>query len=647
MISFITLFIVSILNAGLGIYVLSRGLNKPNNIAYFIMALSISMWTFSFAVSFVSKDALFWIRVILFSGIFIPPSFIAFAKTIDAGNEKYNKWEIVIHVIIIAILLRYVTTSYFVDNVSIEEWGLKFTVGPFYLLGGMYYTFGIIYGMFIVAREYLIKKSIKKIQAQYILLAAILGGIFGLLFAYILPSIGFVRLSKYSTLASVIVLASFAYAITKHRLMEISIVISRTIAQILCITLLSIIYIGMVWLYRNYISANIDYLFIILTVIYGLIIGQINQKIRLFIQTTSDKVFLRGKYDYYKELAEISSQITRTLSIENIIRTLQKAFYDVIEVSNHRIYLQADFARPEIAAYLSIDEPTIKADELILPCLLEKRTIAIIILGKKLSEDPYTDDDLRLLRVISNQTAIALDHQRIYEQSLKTRKQLLAADRISSLGRMAASLAHEIKNPLAAIKGMSQMLGQNVNDPEFIADFKQVVPKEISRLENLVDNLLKLGKTNKEGLQIVNIDRLIEDVLKLYDNCLKHKGIKLVKELNPISEIKADPEQLAQVLTNLILNAIQAMPYGGVLKIKTQASKRKDKEAIIIEVSDNGVGIPDSNIKNIFEPFYSSKEDGIGLGLAISYKIVKDHGGEIEVESKIGEGTIFRVSLPY
>jgi two-component system NtrC family sensor kinase len=211
---------------------------------------------------------------------------------------------------------------------------------------------------------------------------------------------------------------------------------------------------------------------------------------------------------------------------------------------------------------------------------------------------------------------------------------------------MAASLAHEIKNPLAAIKGMAQMLDQNVNDPEFIADFRQVVPKEINRLNNLVDNLLKLGKTNIIRLQSVNINIFIEDIIKLYDNCLKNNGIRLIKELNPVSGIKADPEQLAQVLNNLIINAIQAMPDGGEIEIKTSALIFKEKENIVIEVSDTGIGITEDKLKDIFEPFVSSKDEGMGLGLAISYKIIKDHGGEIEVESRIGQGTTFRLYLP-
>ena len=203
----------------------------------------------------------------------------------------------------------------------------------------------------------------------------------------------------------------------------------------------------------------------------------------------------------------------------------------------------------------------------------------------------------------------------------------------------------EIKNPLAAIKGMTQSIDRNLNDPEFIADYREVVPKEIGRLSNLVDKLIRLGETPKPHAAPIDISGLLKDTIKIFENTCQKQGIKIATDFSPLPQIKADPEQLVQVFTNLILNAIQAMPKGGELKFKTQKSKFKNKESIIIEISDTGCGIAEEKLKHIFEPFFSTKEEGMGLGLAISYKIVKDHGGEIEVESGAGKGTKFRIIL--
>lgn len=278
---------------------------------------------------------------------------------------------------------------------------------------------------------------------------------------------------------------------------------------------------------------------------------------------------------------------------------------------------------------------------LCIPLFFEEKLIGIFNLGNKLSQDMYTDEDIDLLTTLSNQLAIAIENASLHEGMLQAQKQLLMADKLSSLGRIAAGIAHEIKNPLAAIKGMSQSIDQGMKDPEFIKDFSEVVPKEIDRLNNLVENLVRLGRTPHPQLISVSVNDVIEGVLKLFDNRCRNKGINVSKELNSLPEIKADPEQLTQVFTNLILNAIQAMPKGGELRL----SSRRQEGKLVIEVADTGQGIPEENLKNIFEPFFSTKDEGTGLGLAITYKIIKDFGGDIEVESRGGEGTRFRIIL--
>jgi len=130
--------------------------------------------------------------------------------------------------------------------------------------------------------------------------------------------------------------------------MDISVVISRSVAEVLTIIFLGSIYLSLVWLHLIFVSSKINWLFLTWTILYGILVGQIYQRTRLFIQTTSDKLFLRGKYDYYKELSEVATQITKTLSMENILNNLRRTFYEVIEVSNPRIYLSEDFDRPEV-----------------------------------------------------------------------------------------------------------------------------------------------------------------------------------------------------------------------------------------------------------------------------------------------------------
>jgi hypothetical protein len=234
--------------------------------------------------------------------------------------------------------------------------------------------------------------------------------------------------------------------------------------------------------------------FLAWTILYGILVGQTHDRIRLFIQTTADKVFLKGEYDYYKELSEISSQITRSLSVENILQTLHKAFYEVLEVSNPTIYLLDELSKPELKEYLTLKEPSLMGEEIILPCLIEGTLIAVIKLGKKLSEDPYTDEDIRLLKALANQTAVALDHHRMYEEMLRAQKQMLTAEKLASLGNLAANFAIEAKNPLEQLKKLTQAASLN---KETVKNNKEAIVNQIDRINKLMEDLLRPVRYNK------------------------------------------------------------------------------------------------------------------------------------------------------
>ncbi|OGC04209.1 hypothetical protein A2276_06350 [candidate division WOR-1 bacterium RIFOXYA12_FULL_43_27] len=277
------------------------------------------------------------------------------------------------------------------------------------------------------------------------------------------------------------------------------------------------------------------------------------------------------------------------------------------------------------------------------PLFAEDRLIGVLALGEKTNHEMYTDDDIDFLNTVSNQLAVALERARLHQEMIAAERQLLQADKLSSLGTVAAGMAHEIKNPLASIKGMTEIVVKafEKNDREALEDFKKVVPKELDRISNLIQNLLAYSKPTKPNKLPVDLNEIVENILKLFEmECMKG-NITVKMELGTVSKKDLDPELMRQVFTNLILNAIQAMPDGGQLCVGTNS----DAGQLAVEVSDNGTGIPEDKIKNIFDPFFTTKEKGAGLGLAISYKIVREHGGTITVKSKPGEGTVFTVLL--
>ena len=188
---------------------------------------------------------------------------------------------------------------------------------------------------------------------------------------------------------------------------------------------------------------------------------------------------------------------------------------------------------------------------------------------------------------------------------------------------------------------MSQLLDKSFDNPVFRKDFLDVVPKEIERISRLVDELLSFAKSSKPKLENVDLNVLIRSAINIYEGLCKTHNISIIKLFSDIPCITADPNQISQVLSNLILNAIDAMPAGGSITFYTG----RTEERVFIEISDTGDGIRLQDIKSIFEPFFSTKKNGTGLGLAISRKLVEDMGGTIEVKSELEKGTRFRIEL--
>ncbi|MCS7244652.1 MAG: ATP-binding protein [candidate division WOR-3 bacterium] len=217
-------------------------------------------------------------------------------------------------------------------------------------------------------------------------------------------------------------------------------------------------------------------------------------------------------------------------------------------------------------------------------------------------------------------------------------------DRLSSVGLIAASLAHEIKNPLTSIKVLSQVLANDLsNDKKEIA---LRISRQIDRVNELISKLLIYTKPSKSKPVYVNPTEIINELEGIIYGQLISKKIRLYKDIDTNVEIFVDPKDLHQILLNLVLNSIDALSEGGYIKIEAGISGIVSTELeplAYIKVIDNGCGIPREKLKEIFYPFYTTKKSGTGLGLFVVHKLVKDNGGMIEVESEVGQGTTFTI----
>ncbi len=237
----------------------------------------------------------------------------------------------------------------------------------------------------------------------------------------------------------------------------------------------------------------------------------------------------------------------------------------------------------------------------------------------------------------------------VLRQLKSTQNELIQAEKLTSLGQLAASIAHEVNNPLSGVLVYTQLLSKKISSDKFSKEtslnYLSKMESELTRSTRLIRNLLDFARQSPPSLRPVNINDVVDRALELASNSAELQNIEVIKEFSPsLPNIMADFDQLQQVCTNLILNAVQAMPEGGKLSLRTS----NIDSLVRIEVQDTGCGISEENMRKLFTPFFTTKAKGkgVGLGLAVAHGIIQRHHGRIEVQSKEGKGTTFTIYLP-
>jgi len=230
----------------------------------------------------------------------------------------------------------------------------------------------------------------------------------------------------------------------------------------------------------------------------------------------------------------------------------------------------------------------------------------------------------------------------------KSREHLLQAEKMAMVGKLAAGVAHSIRNPLTSVKMRLFSLGRTLDlSPTHKEDFG-VISEEIGHIDTIVQNFLEFSRPPKLKIQKVSPSEVVDLVIQLLEHRLESYEVDIeVHRKQALPEIQVDPEQLKEVLVNLIVNACEAMDGGGSIAIHEEESFVQPMgEAVVIRLSDNGPGIPESIREKVFEPFFTTKEEGSGLGLSIAVRIVEEHGGKMDLLSEEGQGSTFRITLP-
>jgi signal transduction histidine kinase len=635
------------------------------------------------------------VYLIYCGAIFIPPFYLHFSLSLL--NEENHRRGLLIGAYTVAVLdLILLIAGQLIKTVRLDpELGYYEIPARLYLLHFLVFVTVPTYGIFRLIDHY--RKSdlpAKKNQLRYVIFASLIGFLGGgTSFLPIVqasyPPIG-APLTYFYTFP-------IAYAIARYRLMDIGVVLRRgVIYALLLLALLIPCYVIVVW--SQYLAfQEINYSFSLVTLSLLTIVGFLFPKLRFKTEDALERALFNKRADYRETLLRSSREMVSLVDLAALSASLVHTVCRAFGIDKASLFLSDESKRtfPQIAAQgLSNDnlkfpalertdplierlvsrrEAIVKEElelartdagdlrvaermnqleaEISVPIISKQRLIGILNLGVREREQIYSNEDLELLSALANQAAIAIENARLYENLKQSQDTLRRADRLSSLGLLTAGLAHEIRNPLVAIRTFTQLLPERYDDAEFREGFQGLALKEVDRICGLITDLLSFARPSKPNVAPEDMSDVVDGIARILESQAKEKGVEIVRDFGGnLPKVWIDREQMKQVFMNLILNAIQAMKDGGSIVVSTRLYSRDQageaRQFVQVEIRDTGIGIPEDNLEHIFDPFFTNKDEGSGLGLSISHQIVQEHGGYITVESKLERGTAFFVNLP-
>ncbi|RKY92010.1 hypothetical protein DRQ15_03540 [candidate division KSB1 bacterium] len=291
------------------------------------------------------------------------------------------------------------------------------------------------------------------------------------------------------------------------------------------------------------------------------------------------------------------------------------------------------------------------------PLIAKNRVVGIVVADNKFSNFPLQPDRIKLLSLFASQAGLAIENaetyrkledkvaqlNRAYQQLQEAHEKLLRSERLATVGKMAAHIAHEIRNPLTAIGGFARAILREPQDIENVKLGGKIISREVNRLEKILANVLDFTKISQPFKQQHDINAIIEEVIQLNKPVMHERNISCNIQLHSsLPPAWVDEEQIKQALVNILVNSIHSIHHQGKISVSTDLVD----EQVLIEISDNGAGMTKETLENMFNPFFTTKSGGTGLGMAVTQRIIEEHGGEIQVESEKGKGTTFRIFIP-
>lgn len=697
----IGLALTGLTTLGLGLFVFLKKGTQLGRI-FLLWCFSVSWWSL-FELAIITRHdphtALLLSRICQVGDIFIPTLFVHLVHTLLASPPK--RWLLPSLYGVSSGFALLCFTPLLISGVGPRTAVPYFlSPGPLYLPLILFFAACVLYAYHLLFHAYRKASGPSKVRLGYFFFSSIAGYIGGCMNFFLVFDIGTPALYSYGTYAVPLFAVATSYSIVRYRLMDITVIIEKGLTHFILFTLTVILPSVVLTFAQLIYFGTINRQFSLISVLMLILVVLAASRIKKGFKETVTKTLFSSRYGMYETLSHFSKSLVTTLDLRSLTEEVVSTLATVLGTSTTSLFLldkekgayirsasypqdsergkslslpishafpdqltrtQSILVREELEHAGEPRElqsllPTLKqlGTEVCIPLINKDRLIGFCNLGTRLSRQIYTDEELNLLSTLAQNAAIALDNALLHEEVKQTQLLMRRTDRLRSLETIAGGFAHEIRNPLTAIKAFIQLAPERKDDREFMEYFGKVAEEDVGRIERLIQEILDYARYMKPKFTDEDLNEIISSSLYFIEVKAGSQGMTLEKELAPdLPLVHLDRQQIKQVLLNLLLNAMEAMgEKGGRLTVRThRLNKPPATPWVQIEVVDTGPGIPPEDLEHIFDPFYTTKHEsnereGTGLGLTIVHQIIQEHGGLINVTSQVGQGTTFFVDLP-
>ncbi len=681
--------VLAAVQLGIALYVYVRTRYRLVSVAFAVLGLSLAAWTIAIGLAHGPElSSPLVVRVAFSSAAVLVLALLTFVAVFPASSLPHNLWYRIFATSGVALSILSLSPVV-VASTTYEAHGLTAVYGPLHRVFALYVITGLLATFLLLRAKLRSASGRQRLQLRYLTLALLVPAAGIATTNLVIPVIfGVSSWGQYGPIFTLVFLGVTAHAIIRQRLMDIKLVVGQGISYAAAVTVSAVMFaMTLLLIARPSLGVPELPLSIQLTMAFALalLFGPLTRALRRVF----DRYCYREPYDYGATIRQSSLALVSTLEPEQLLKNLFGIIRSSIrpefliayvrdgDRGGLHVALRDDDSGDERLASIDADNPIVTAlarrgsilfreaesgtetkeavaslramrAECACPVVHESQLLAILILGPKLSGDAYYAQDIDLLSTLAGNVAVALKNAELYQRVGLLEEQRRRAERVAESGALTAGIAHEIKNPLVAIRTFAELLPERYEDEEFRSQFGRVMMTEIARIDKLIDRLRGRGPAQNHDLTPLDVRVPLNEVLSLLSAKFQQMGIRVVKSIEADGTVvNGRLDDLKQLFLNILINASEEMTTGGEIRVTISRRDSLGMHTVVVDILDEGPGISEEIGDRLFHPFMSTKHGSSGLGLWLSRRIADSHNATMRGTNRTsGKGALFTIEFP-